>query len=190
MSKHAHARKAIATTPHRAWKMTSLLVAVMAAVTLGVTSTLRVNFTGSLPRGIYRMVSGPPSKGAVVLACMPPKVGSFARARGYVWRGGCAGGVAPVGKVVAAVGGDTVAVTVNGLVVNGHPVLNSRPLTQDRRGRPLQRLTDGVYVVPPGKMWLTSSYNPASFDSRYFGPVPATSVISRIKPLLVFGSTW
>lgn len=172
----------------RSWKAAVLSLATMAAITIGVRSTLRINFTGSLPQGVYRKVTRLPSRGAVVLVCLPPGVGAFARTRRYVWRGDCPGGVAPVGKVIAAVGGDTVTATDGGLLVNGHSVPNSRPLRQDRQGRPVQRVSNGVYVVSPGEVWLTSSHSSASFDSRYFGPVPTSAVISRIEPLWVFGS--
>jgi len=38
----------------------------------------------------------------------------------------------------------------------------------------------------PDEVLLMSDYNPASFDSRYFGPLQTTTIESVIKPLL----TW
>ena len=181
-------RRVHQAAPSHSWKGLVWSLGAALVVTISVSSTLRINFTSSLPRGIYRMVSGPRSRGALVIACLPPEVGVFARARGYLWRGECPGGAAPVGKAVAAVAGDTVTATAGGLIVNGHLLPNSRPLARDRQGRRLQRVGDGTYVVSPGKLWLTSSYNPASFDSRYFGPVPEGAVISGIEPLWTLGS--
>lgn len=167
----------------------ALLIGTAAIAAIALSRTLRINFTSSLPRGIYRTVVGPPSRGTIVIACLPSAVGEFARSRRYLWRGDCPGGVAPIGKVVSAVAGDTVMVTAGGLSVNGHRLPNTRPLAYDRQGRPLQRVSDGAYLVARGTLWLTSSHSPASFDSRYFGPVTESAVISRMKPLWIFGST-
>jgi conjugative transfer signal peptidase TraF len=172
-----------------AWKSTALGVVAAGALIIGASRTLRINFTSSLPRGIYRTVAGPPTRGSTVITCLPIAVGRFAMARGYVWRGGCAGGAAPVGKVVSSVAGDTVVVAAGGLIVNGHHLHNTEALAHDSRGRPLTGVPYGVYVVPTGKLWLTSTYNPASFDSRYFGPVSVATVVSRIEPVWTLGSS-
>ena len=50
---------------------------------------------------------------------------------------------------------------------------------------PLQRLTDGAYRVTPNEVWLLSNYDPRSFDSRYFGPVPAANVLGVAHPVWV-----
>lgn len=158
-------------------------IAALTGIAFEGTRTLRINFTSSLPRGLYRNVKGPASRGAMVLACLPPAVARFAHARGYVWRGNCPGGAAPVGKVVSAIAGDSVVVAAAGLSINGHQLPNTVAMAHDSKGRPLGRIPYATYVVPPGELWLTSTYNPASFDSRYFGPVVVTSVLSRIEPL-------
>ena len=145
---------------------------------------LRLNLTGSLPIGLYLVSRAAPSHGALVLICLPPAVAAFAKARGFVPRGGsCPGGVMPVGKRVLATPGDTVTVTIGGLVLNGVSVLNSGALAADRKGRPLPRLRLGRYVVGPGELWVFSSYSPSSFDSRYFGPVPAAQVYASLRRL-------
>lgn len=169
----------------RGWAAALAIVALIAS-TIGSAGTLRINFTSSLPRGIYRLAGGPPSKGAMVLACLPDTVARFARARGYVWRGDCPGDAAPVGKVVSAVAGDMVVATIEGLIINGRALPNTAARSRDGKGRPMTRFPSGRYVVAPGQLWLTSTYNPASFDSRYFGPVLATAVITRIEPLWIF----
>lgn len=145
---------------------------------------LRLNLTGSLPVGVYLVSHGSPGRGATVLACLPPGVAEFAKARGYVPQGGsCRGGLVPVGKVVWALPRDTVTVTPTGLLVNGTPVPNSQPLFSDRKGRPLPRLAVGRYVVGLGQLWALSSYSRFSFDSRYFGPVEANHVSAIVGPL-------
>src|SRR2546425_13272338 len=76
-------------------------VALLAA---GWLAGLRLNLTGSLPVGLYLASRAVPARGAIVLACLPPRVAAFARDRGEVPRGGgCPRGVLPGGK--AGVGG-------------------------------------------------------------------------------------
>jgi type IV secretory pathway protease TraF len=54
--------------------------------------------------------------------------------------------------------------------------------TRDSAHRPLQawpqcrRLSDG-------ELFLLSDTNPASFDSRYFGPIAASAVLGTARPL-------
>src|SRR2546422_2428892 len=95
---------------------------------------LRVNLSGSMPIGLYRVSNGPPAKGAMVLACLPASVAMFARSRGYVPSGRCPGATAPIGKVVLAMAGDSVQVTGAGLIVNRRPVQNTAPLAVDAAG--------------------------------------------------------
>ena len=144
---------------------------------------LRVNLSGSMPIGLYRVSNEPAVSGAVVLACLPKDLALFARSRGYVPSGSCPGGTAPIGKVVLAMLGDSVEVTRAGLHVNGHPVPNTKPLVVDAAGRLLARFPDGTYVVGPDELWLYSAYSKRSFDSRYFGPLPLSCVLNRVLPL-------
>src|SRR2546422_1320284 len=83
---------------------------------------LRLNLTGSLPVGLYLAAGAAPARGALVLVCLPPEVAAFARARGYVPRGGaCPGGLVPVGKPVLAIGGGTRAGTASGRLLDWVP---------------------------------------------------------------------
>ena len=145
---------------------------------------VRLNLTSSLPAGLYLMTRRAPTRGAIVLVCLPSEVATFARVRGYVPRGTCASWTAPVGKTVLAVPGDTVAVVPEGLQVNGVPVPTSLPRVSDSRGRPLPSLSLGHYVVRRGELWLLGRHT-LSFDSRYFGPVASSSVVAVVRRLLV-----
>ena len=154
----------------------------------GCLAGLRLNLTGSLPVGLYLASRAVPVRGAIVLACLRPALAAFARDRGYVPRGGgCPGDVLPLGKPVLAVAGDTVTVTSSGLLVNGIPVPNSRPLVTDRKGRPLPRLALGQHVVRPSSLWIVSSYSRFSFDSRYFEAVKTGQVLTSVRPLWTVG---
>lgn len=153
---------------------------VVAAYAFG----LRLNLSPSIAPGVYRVTNRPIERGATVIVCLPPSLAALARSRGYISGGSCADGNAPIGKTVAAVASDTVEVTTNGLTVNGRGLSNTRPLTRDNRGRDLPHVANGRYVVPPGQIWLVSTYSARSFDSRYFGPVPLTHVVSRVRPMI------
>ena len=144
---------------------------------------LRVNLSGSMPIGVYRVSTGPAVRGAMVLACLPIDVVVFARSRGYVPSGRCPGATAPIGKVILAMVGDSVDVTAEGLRVNGRSVRNTKPLTVAAAGRTLSRFPDGTYVVGRDEVWLYSPYSKRSFDSRYFGPLPLSCVLNRVLPL-------
>src|SRR2546428_7412348 len=81
-------------------------VALLAA---GWLAGLRLNLTGSLPVGLYVASRAVPIRGAIVLACLPPRVAAFARNPGDVPRGGRRPrGPLPGRKPVAGVPADTV----------------------------------------------------------------------------------
>lgn len=147
---------------------------------------IRFNLSESMPIGVYIVTDRAIERGSIVLACLPPGAAFLARQRHYISRGSCADGTAPVGKVVAARGGDTVAATLGGLTVNGYLLPNSRPLLFDSEGRPLARTAPLWSVVPAGEAWIVSPYSPRSFDSRYFGPVPESTIVERVRPLFRF----
>lgn len=152
---------------------------------------LRINLSPSVPIGLYvaeRAVSSASKhvdRGWLVEVCLPEEVARWGHARGYLTRGSCADGLAPVGKAVFAVAGDTVSVSAAGLGIGQVVAPNTRALTHDFRGRPLAPVGEGRHVVAPGEVWLVSTYSAASWDSRYYGPVSVTRVIARLRPVWV-----
>lgn len=146
------------------------------------------NLTNSEPPGLWRTAGAalPATLGEYVAAC-PPRSGVVALAarRGYIAPGDCPTGLTPLLKQVAAVAGDTVRVTDAGISVNGRPLPHTAPLASDSRGRPLPHVLPGTYLVEPGTVWLLSTYNARSFDSRYFGPVPVAALRARLRPIAV-----
>jgi conjugative transfer signal peptidase TraF len=161
-----------------------LLASTVAGVRL---AGLRVQQTGSLPRGLYRDVRGAaPLRGTLGVWCLPPDVARWARERGYVGRGNCPGGAEAIGKAVLAAAGDTVRVTADGLTVNGVLAPHTRPLERDSRGRPMRRTRHGTYYVSAQEVWLWSPLTGRSFDSRYFGAVPTSALVAVVRPLWTF----
>lgn len=147
----------------------------------------RVNMTPSMPVGLWQVSGdGQFRRGDVVWAC-PPNTSPIREAHrfGFIPSGFCPSGFAPLLKPVVAVEGDAVTFSPDGLTVNGALVPNSAPARMNARGQGLPRLRFGSYTVRAGEVWLISSYNPASFDSRYFGPVSASLVNGRAHPIAV-----
>ncbi len=167
-------------------------VALIAAVAMSALGfqlmALRIGLTDSAcPPGIYRMVYRTPSRGDLVLVCLPAALAQLGQARGYLARGcGCADGIEPLGKVLSALPGDSVEVTRDYIAVNGRRLQNSATLSRDSRGRSVPHLTWGRYTVRPNQVWLLGTKDARSWDSRYFGPVPASSIRAALEPVL----TW
>ena len=146
---------------------------------------IRINLTSSLERGFY-VVSRRPSA-TLVEFCPQGEAATVSLERGYRTPGGtCPDGGSPLLKPIAAVGGDRVEVTANGIRVNGKVISNSGAHLRDHRGRQLDPWPNGEYIVPAGMVWVISDFNSWSFDSRYFGPIPCALVQHRLRPLWTF----
>ena len=145
---------------------------------------LRVNTSRSVPRGLYRMVNGAPTRGALVAVCLPPDVARFGRARGYLGPGDCPGGVQAVIKQLIALPGDVVEVTPAEVRVNDRPLPNSATAAMDSAGRPLPHVPWGCHRVPPAQVWLHGPGDPRSWDSRYFGPLREAQIRATVAPVL------
>src|SRR5947207_757871 len=94
----------------RSWARTLVLcLAAITAMLIGAGATgMRLNFTGSMPVGVYRRVAiaSRVEHGDVVLVCLTDSIAHFAHERRYVPRGGpCSAELAPIGKFVMAVPG-------------------------------------------------------------------------------------
>ncbi|MCD4662531.1 conjugative transfer signal peptidase TraF [Agrobacterium sp.] len=145
----------------------------------------RLNLTPSEPLGLWRIVAlqRPVEFGDLVFIC-PPPTASFeeARRRGYVRRGLCPGGFAPLIKTVAALPGQHIKIGAN-VTVDGRPLASSIVRTSDGEGRPITPSKTGI--VPLRNLFLHSSFA-SSYDSRYFGPVPDTGLLGLARPVLTF----
>lgn len=170
---------------HRFAPMTVALVTLVGVALAVQYSGYRVQHTGSLPRGIYRTMSGPPTRGTIGMWCLPLAAARLARTRHYVGPGPCPGDAEPVGKIVLAAGGDTVVFDTSGAHIAGRRVPNTRPRARDTAGRPLTPAPYRTYVLRRDEVWLWSPYSTRSFDSRYFGPVSTRQFLSALKPVWV-----
>ncbi len=165
----------------------SLLSATLASVLLAAIFTTgaaggRVVVTNSIPRGLYWTSNESISRGSIAGGCLPLKVVRSLIAKRYALHGNCPGHVLPYFKYVAAVAGDTVIESSNGILINGRFWPRSRPLSRDSNGAPLI-WTSHKYIVNRGQVLLLGS-NPRSYDGRYFGAVPLAGMTS-MQPVLV-----
>jgi len=150
---------------------------------------LRLNFTASMPLGIYRIDHVAPSamqRGMFVAVCAPVGAAEQGRRRGYLATGTCSGDSEPLLKTVAAIAGDTVTIAADGVSVNGHLLHNSKPLAADSSGRPIASWLRGHYRISNGSIWLYAD-NERSWDSRYWGPAPIRNVVGAATPFLIAG---
>jgi conjugative transfer signal peptidase TraF len=143
---------------------------------------VRLNYSPSLPVGLYMVTSD--RSADLVEFCPTEPSASLAAERGYRSVGSCPDGGAPLMKPIAAQPGDTVEFSSRGFAVNGKALPNSAPLSVDTDGRSLQHWPFGKYTVKSGAVWVISSYNRRSFDSRYFGPVKGNRIRHHLRALL------
>jgi conjugative transfer signal peptidase TraF len=158
---------------------------VVAVAGIALVGGIRLNLTPSEPLGIWRIepVSRDLVIGDLVFIC-PPPTPPFQEAwqRGYLRRGLCVSGFAPLIKTVVALPSQRVA--VGDTVVIDRVVLGaSRIRESDGKGRPIVPYSGGV--VPPGYLFLHSPFA-SSYDSRYFGPLPASGLLGLARPILTF----
>ncbi|ASK34158.1 peptidase [Alcanivorax sp. N3-2A] len=111
--------------------------------------------------------------GSVVLTTLPPDAAILAAQRGYL------PDHIPLLKRVGAVAPQHVCLVAGQVRIDGVSVATT--LSADRLGRPLPSW-QLCRRLRPDELFLLSAINPASFDSRYFGPVSAFSVIGVAHP--------
>ncbi len=122
--------------------------------------------TASLPR--------PLSVDSIVLVPLPDGAATLAAQRGYLPTH------VPLLKRVGAVAPQHVCIVAGQVRIDSVPMAAALPT--DRLGRALPSL-QLCRRLEAGELFLLSVTNPASFDSRYFGPVSASAVIGVAHPV-------
>lgn len=182
------AEKHWANIPQRRRAALILLTASTGAVLFVMAAFLggyRMNLTPSEPLGLWRIVPLDRSAGVddLVFICPPetPRMRQ-ARARGYLRSGLCRGGIAPLIKTVIAIAGQHVEIGAS-INVNGRVAPSSDLALRDGNGRPLSPFPSGF--VPRGQVFLHSPFL-GSYDSRYFGPLPASGILGLAQQVLTY----
>lgn len=117
----------------------------------------------------------PLAVGSIVLTRLPvDSRAALAAQRGYLPTR------VPLLKHVGAVAPQEVCIVGNSVRIDSVPVAAALPV--DRVGRPLPSWQQ-CRQLRHDELFLLSMTNPASFDSRYFGPIAASNVIGVAHPV-------
>jgi conjugative transfer signal peptidase TraF len=137
------------------------------------------NASDSVPIGWYRItpldtdVNAVPV-GSIVLTDLPEHIATLADTRGYLPLD------VPLLKRVGAVAPQHVCIEGGRVRIDGVTV--AHVLLIDALARPLPSWTH-CRQLAEGELFLLSTTNPASFDSRYFGPIDRANVIGVAQRL-------
>ena len=161
-----------------------LLISLLAFWLFG----FRVNFTSSMPVGIYLIGAESAQRDDMVTFCLPSdnQFSALAKERTYLQSGLCPSGRQPLLKILAGVPGDLVEISESGIALNGAPLADTKRPSHDRRGRPLPDPLLSNGVIPDGLALVISNEHDGGFDSRHFGLVPLSS-LHVVRPILIFG---
>ncbi|WP_341929064.1 S26 family signal peptidase [Methyloversatilis discipulorum] len=185
------------TTPHsRSLGRVRIIVATLAAIGLAALAwvsflpdhmrplpRLTYNPSDSVAVGWYRVdpldhlagsLPSPLPVNSIVLVPLPTEAAALAAQRGYLPTR------IPLLKRVGAIAPQEVCITGGIVRIDGVP--SAAVLRADRLGRLLPSW-QRCRRLEPGELFLLSVTNPASFDSRYFGPVAASTVIGVARPI-------
>lgn len=133
------------------------------------------NSTASAPIGLYRVLAATRLRpGDLVLAFPPLGAARLAAERGYLPLG------TPLVKHIAALGGDSICANGLRVSVNGTDVVTR--LAADGEGRALPAW-HGCQLLDAQQVFLLNRTVSHSFDGRYFGPIPRSNVVGRLRPL-------
>jgi conjugative transfer signal peptidase TraF len=133
------------------------------------------NASASTPIGLYSIrPAGHLEVTDLVAVDAPEPLASFLADGGYLPRG------VPLMKRVVALPGQNVCRIGRDILVDGVAVGSA--LARDRRGRELP-VWQGCRRIADGELFLMNWQVRDSLDGRYFGPLPASSVIGRAIPV-------
>jgi len=135
------------------------------------------NSSASVPQGLYRLQSTGERYVPELVAVMPPEpLATFLADGNYLPRG------VPMLKRVLALPGQTVC--REGLTVLVDSIAIGAARERDGRGRALP-VWQGCRVIAAGELFLMNWQSADSLDGRYFGPIPAFTVIARAQPVWI-----
>ncbi len=161
-----------------------LLILLLALCFIGV----RVNFTSSMPLGLYLLEAEQPQRSDLAAFCLPSGNPFFnvAGERQYLAAGVCPAGQQPLLKRLAGVPGDRVEMNEGGIVLNDRLLPGTKRPDHDSQGRALPDSFLKPGLIPAGFGLLLSDEHDGGFDGRHFGLIRLSSLY-RVKPIILFG---
>lgn len=161
------------------WIMTTCLAILLAGAPMPLKPAPKLIWNGSasVPIGLYAVHPiADLHLGELVLVRPPVAIARYLEERGYLAMG------VPILKQVLALPGQSVCRFGRAIAVEGTAVGDA--LDRDRLGRSLP-VWRGCRIVAEGQVFLMNRWSASSFDGRYFGPLPASTVIGRATPLWI-----
>jgi conjugative transfer signal peptidase TraF len=153
-------------------------LALMALVSFKPAPLLVWNASESAPIGLYHVQpAGMLFVTTLVVAIPPEPLATVLSQGGYLPRG------VPLLKRIAALAGQSVC--RDELIISVDSIVIGTARERDRGGRTLP-VWQGCRTIADGEVFLMNWDEPASLDSRYFGPIPASAIIGRAEPLWTF----
>lgn len=153
----------------------SMAAALLATVAWKMPSRLIWNVSASVPVGLYLVRPTPDLQPGELVAAMPPRaLADFMAARHYLGVG------VPMLKHVAALPGQTVCRLRRRVRIDGAFVATARPIDSRSRAMPVWI---GCHRVVRNEVFLLNADVSDSFDGRYFGMLPRSTVIGRAVPV-------
>jgi conjugative transfer signal peptidase TraF len=135
------------------------------------------NATASAPIGLYLLRPVTPLHIGELVAVTPPApLARFMAARSYLPLG------VPLLKHVGALRGQTVCRSARTVTIDGAAAATA--LDHDSRGWPLP-VWQGCRTLHAGEVFLLNRTVLTSFDGRYFGVLPITTITARAVPLWI-----
>lgn len=149
--------------------------AIIAPIVLEITPLYIWNASESVPLGLYRLQPSYNLFVTELVAVQPPEpLATFLDLNGYLPAG------VPMLKRVLALPGQTVC--RRGLTLSVDGIVMGEARDRDGRGRPLPKW-QGCRVVGAGELFAMNWQSANWLDGRYFGVLPASSVIGRALPV-------
>jgi len=137
------------------------------------------NASASVPIGLYVVTRAAKLQVNDLVVVRPPgDVAKFLADGGYLPPG------VPLVKRVLALPAQTICRIGHTITVDSIAVGDARERDSHGRALPVWR---GCRVVADGDVFLMNRQCGDSFDGRYFGPLPATSVVGRAQPIWIVG---
>jgi conjugative transfer signal peptidase TraF len=183
-----HSRTTSRFALQRRWPLGVIAILVL-VIGLSDAVDLRINTTASMPLGLYREVTPRLERGTLVVFCLGGEAAAFGRQRGYLPAGQCQSRTQELVKRVAALPGDTVALSRSGVRVNGQEIARTSVRGADANGRSLPHAPFVERRLQAGELWVLGTARERSWDSRYFGPIRTEQVRASAVPLWTFPSS-
>ncbi|WP_374222780.1 S26 family signal peptidase [Polynucleobacter sp. Fuers-14] len=155
----------------------SLLCLFYLLIGFAYSSGWRLNLSRSMPLGLYQIEPNFSrlQRGDLVVFCLPKNL--LPTTVDFLQNGQCSSGAAPFFKSIVGIPGDHIETGILGVKVNGVLLTNSACL--ESVDLKCAYFND---ALPTSEYWVFGyGSNPSlashSFDSRYFGAIPASSIL-------------